>query len=270
MPDLVRNGTIVLPDDPAAREDARNAAQAVIIGYIERDLMEHFRRPKLDSEKSVYPEFCDKYADASREQEFEIWEKIGREVEASTKAHPESPLDERAAAYLTLQFLEYDGPPRSEELYMSLPLFAEAYEKKLKEKYGDAYAHERLYEGMRKSFPAFLTRYIGMNSIISILATTNLATKETFDKSSPPLRPDVIFEPRMLRLKDDDSLVFSETFVDIIHEHAQRKNYKEDQVGRTEDRGCPVLFSEERDAILAFSIEEMIAQHKMASITARP
>jgi hypothetical protein len=266
IPPLLKRGVVVVPEDAAEREDARNAAQAVIIDSIEKELMSTFQRPELPGKDEFYSEFFTAYDSAVTEQETVIWGNIGKRVEEKTKKHQAGPLDEESAAYLTLRRLGEEEAPQSRELYLTLAPIGRAYEERLREKYGEHYSPSLLYDGFRKHMPHFMLRFISMDSVISHLVALNSPTKETRakDNTEPLISSHTKFDPRVIQLDDHDSLRFAPKFIDLIHSYAREKGITEDMHGRTEDRGCPVLYSSERDAIIKFAIEELIAQHQKA------
>ena len=265
MPDLIKDGVVVLPEDPKEINDARAAAFSVLIDHQERELIEHFRRPEL-TQDDFYTDFAVSYSTEITNQESEIWDRFEKETAQKQEQEPTAPLTEQEAAYLTLTAADAargipTDHPQSIELYEFLPKYVESYEALLKQKYGDSYSPDILYEALRKYMPKFMTRFIAMDPVISKIAAINLMSEESLDKGDDTAH--ATFEPRTMELDGDDSLQFKKLFVDAIHEHAMEKNFTEDSVGRTEDRGCPALYSNQRDAVLKFAVEEMIAQHKL-------
>ena len=260
-PKVIRDGAVILPESPAEREDIRNAAQSVMIEYIERGLMHDFKRPELPDKDDFYSEFSAIYPDAIQAEEFRQWERAGDAFAQRTKENPAAPLDETSAAYLTLTFMGMEEPPQSIELYPILAAFGRAYESLLREKYGDQYSDELLYRNLRSQMKPFLLRFIGMDSITSMLLSQNAVTKET-QHDTMILHPGAVIEPRLLDLGENDSLRFPPEFIDAVHKHIREQGITKDPLGRTEDRGCPVLYSSERDAVVEFAIEELIAQRK--------
>jgi hypothetical protein len=196
-----------------------------------------------------------------------IWEEIGREIDQLLAEQPDRNLTEKEAAYLTYKmlrttaYLEEEPPPQSNELYMNLAVHARAYEELLRKKHGEGYTAALFYRALREHMPNFLFRFIGMDSVTSILLTINAMPKEIAGEKAF-LHEGTVIESRFMELGEDDSFFFKPRFLDAVCEHARQKDIREDSIGRTEDRGCPVLYSTERDAIIRFSIEELIAQHE--------
>ena len=152
-------------------------------------------------------------------------------------------------------------PPGSHELYMNLAIFARVYEELMRKKQGDAYSAEFLYQGLREHMPGFLLRLIGMDSVISMLLTMNAKPRKV-PEDTVILQPGTVLDSRLMEIRENGSFNFHPKFVEMIHEHARKNDLREDSMDRTEDRGCPVLYSSERDAIIRLSIEELIAQHQ--------
>jgi hypothetical protein len=261
MPDKIREGTVLLAETLPEREDVRNAAQAILIDYMQSRLMTSFRRPPLPRKEAFYAEFFGTYMRLIREEELRIWEEIGREVDTALAGNPLRELTEKEAAYLTIAMLGHPEGPSSMELYMNLAFYAQGHETLLKEKYGDWYAPGIFYRALRAHMPRFLLRLIGMDSITGILLTMNARPRDHIDSGSV-IEPDTVIDERLMELGEDDSYGFAPKFVEAVCEHAREQAFTEDAVGRTEDRGCPVLYSGERDAIISFAIEELVAQHE--------
>lgn len=260
-PAKIKEGVVLIPRNVPEGHDMSNAAQAVLISHIESRLMEHFQRPVLSRSGEFYAEFNRAYTYAAYVQERRIWEEIGCEVDQSLAEKPDRELTDKEAAYLTLVMFGHPTPPESMELYMFLPAYARAYEELLREKYGDRYTPALFYKALREHMPKFILQIIGMDMVITFLLTMNLATgpiEEGFI-----LKPGTVLDTRLMKLGENDALFLLPKFVDAIHERAREQNYREDQNGRTEDRGCPVLFASKRDEILSFAIEELIAQHAL-------
>lgn len=261
LPQLIRNGTVLIRNEPAEREDIRNAAQSILIDYIEREVMATFKRPSLVKSCDFYAAFYVAYEKAIRDTELAIWKHFGKEFEVWSAKHAAEPLTEKWAAYLTYAFREYPEPPQSNELYMNMAPLARAYESLLRQKYGKKYSHEQFYETLHTRFPTFLFRFIGMDTLIGALISTNLHIKRTHQEGMLVSRYS-FYEPRLFILDENDTLVFKPAFLAAIRAHAQEQNFKEDHQGRAKDRGCPFLFAKERTSVLDFAIHELIEQHR--------
>lgn len=258
----IKQGIVILAEELPEQEDARNAAQAILIDHIESRLMQRFRRPALDPDGEFYAEFFDAYVKVVRTAEENVWCEIEREVCEALAEQPDRDLSEKEAAYLTYTYVGYiDQPPDSTEYYMNLAVFSRAYEELLKKKYGEQYTPGVFYRALRTHMYGFVMRLIAMDSLISVLLLQNMKSPERADKYQL-LRPETVLDSCFMRLGEDDSFAFAPQFIDAVHEHTRENNMKKDAVGRIEDRGCPVLYSSERDAIIHFGIEELIAQHK--------
>jgi len=261
LPNKIKEGTVLLARDLPEREDVRNAAQSILIGHIASRLISGFNRPALKRGGEFYGEFFATYMEAIQAEELRIWEEISCEMDRALAERPGRDLTDTQAAYLTYAMLGHQEPPQSQELYMNLAVFARTYEELLRDKYGEAFAFALFYKALREHMPAFLFRLIGMDSLISVLLTMNAKPRELVNETLI-LRPGTVIESRFMDLGEDDSFAFRPKFVEVAHEHAQKNNLRKDFVGRTEDRGCPVLFASGRDAVIRFSIEELIAQHE--------
>lgn len=257
-----RKGLVLTPSSVAEGIDMATAAQAVLINHIESRLMRNFKRPTLAREGDFYAEFNKAYVRMAYAEEHRIWKEIGREVDQAFMLEPEREFTDKEAAYLTLWRLGVKKPPQSIELYMFLPAFAQAYEELLRKKYAERYTPAIFYKALRTHMAAFLLRIIGMDMVIIFLLTLNMVSTIPNAKGFI-LKPGVVLDSRLMGLKEDDKLFLSSAFVEAIHERAREQNFREDQSGRTEDRGCPVLYSSQRDAIIRFAIEELIAQHEL-------
>lgn len=144
---------------------------------------------------------------------------------------------------------------------MNLAVYARTYEELLREKYGERYTPAIFYRALREHMPRFMFELIAMDSVTSALLTINAKPRELADEMLI-LRPETTLGRRFMGLGEDDSFFFQPKFVEIVREHARAQDIREDYEGRTEDRGCPVLYATERDAILRFAIEELVTQHE--------
>jgi hypothetical protein len=266
LPKKLKAGVVLLTENTPEGEDIRTAAQSILISIIESRLMGEFKRPALKPGREFYAEFLAVYQDHIQAEEFRIWEELGCEIDQSLAKQPNRDLTEVEAAYLTYTMLRTETvlleqePPQSNELYMNLAVYARAYEELLREKYKGQHTPELLYKALREHMPNFLFRLIGMDSVLSILLTMNAIPKELAGEKIL-LHERTVIEPRFMELGADDSFSFRPKFLEMVCDLARRQNFTEDSLGRTEDRGCPVLYATERDAIIRFSIEELIAQH---------
>jgi hypothetical protein len=261
LPDKIKGGIVLIAEDEAEGEDIRNAAQSILISDIAPRLMKDFRRPKLESGKEFFEAFFYAYAEEVYAEELRIWEEISDEIDRTLAEQPGRDLTGSEAAYLTYSLLGYEEPPQSFELYMNLAVFARTYEELLRKKYGPEYTAALFYQALREHMPNFLFRLIGMDSVTSALLTLNAKPRETAGETLI-LQPTTRLESRFMELREDDSFSFRPQFVDMIHEHMRSFGIKEDGQGRTEDRGCPVLYASERSAIVRFSIDQLIAEHE--------
>lgn len=257
----IKQGEILTPASVDEALDMSSAAQAVLISHIESRLIQNFKRPALVTGDDLYAEFNRAYVQMVYGEELRIWEEIGLEVDHALVLEPERSFTDKEAAYLTLIRLKHKDPPQSIELYMFLPAYAQAYESLLKEKYGERYTSVLFYNALREHMPKFMLQIISMDMVITFLITWHLLPE--VHTEGYLLKPGVVLNSRCMGLSDDDKLFLLPTLIEAIHEHARKKGFKEDQNGRTEDRGCPVLYSSARNAILRFAIEELIAQHQL-------
>jgi hypothetical protein len=262
LPKKIKEGVVLLAEDLPESEDIRNAAQSILIGYIESRLMESFRRPTLKPGGDFFQEFFATYMEAIQIEELRVWEEMSCEIDYAISERPDRDLTDKEAAYLTYTMLGYEIPPQSQELYMNLAVYARVYDELLRGKYGEHYTPTFFYKALREHMPAFLFKLIGMSSVISALLTMNAKPRELVDETLI-LQPHTILESRFMEIGEDNSFFFLPKFVEVVYEHVEEKNFTNDFVGRTEDRGCPVLYASGRNTIIHFSIEELIAQHKL-------
>lgn len=264
FPKKIKEGVVLLAENSPEGEDIRNAAQSILIGHVESRLMSSFQRPALKGGGEFYGEFFAVYMELIKADELRIWEEISCELDLAISQQPSRELTVLEAAYLSYMMLkgkQSKEPPQSQELYMNLAVFARAYEELLRKKYGEEFSHALFYKALREHMPVFLLRLIGMDSIMSMLLTMNAKPRELVDETLI-LHPEMKLDLRFMELGEDDSFSFRPRFVEVMCEHVQQHNFTEDSLGRTEDRGCPVLYAPLRDAIISFSIEELIAQHQ--------
>ncbi len=281
--DAFKSGTVVVLEPPSSREnmitrdeyvaeftDISNAAQTVLIDHIQKALIERFVRPQIaqdTAKEAFYAVFAHDYARYVRDLEIAIWNELGEQVREQTEHLTEHELDElppTVAAYITYVGLGISRPPSSIELYVYLAKYAESYETLLQQKYGSAYVPELYYEGLQKHIHSFMVKFIGMDSVMSERLTLNLTSPEV--KSSiqfaealegvDPLNVD------HLELTGAGGLGFKKDYVDRVHAHVRAHTISHDMMGRTETRGCPVLYAKERDRVIAFAINEIIIQHR--------
>jgi len=264
FPSKIQEGVVILARDLPESEDVRNAAQAILITHIQSRLMLSFKRPPLTSGGEFYTEFFTTYVKAIGEEELRVWKEFCDDVDATLLEDPGRDLTDKEAAYLTYVFLDDSWiPPTSTEYYMNLPVYARAYEELVQEKYGKGYTPEIFYKALRAHMPNFILWLIAMDPVILVLLTMNAKPRDLVNQPLI-LNTDTVLDAKFMCLgEDDDSFFFLPKFVGAIHEHAKQCAFREDHLGRTEDRGCPVLYSFERDAIICFAIEELIAQHRM-------
>lgn len=262
-PDRLKNGVVLWTKDESRRYDMMSAANSILLSHVQWRLRASFRRPALKAGRDFYAEFFRAYVEVSYAEECRIWDEIGCEVEQTFSERHVHGFTDKEAAYLTLVGLGQKEPPQSMELYMFLPSYARAYEELLHEKHGEQYTHEILYQRLREHMPKFLLQVIGTDMVVTFLTTLNLVSMPPRGPEGFILKPDVPLDLRLMDLDEDDKLFLLPKFIDAIHEQAREKGIKEDQNGRTEDRGCPVLFASERDAIITFAIDELIAQHEL-------
>ncbi len=256
----LREGVVLVAENMPEREDVRNAAQAVLINHIASRLMKSFNRPALDTGGEFYTAFFASYMERIRAEELRIWEEFASEMDGALSKPLDRNLTETESAYLTYALLDLGEPPQSQELYMNLAVHARTYEELLRTKYGEAYSPSRFYDALRTHMPAFLYRLISMDSVMSMLLTMNTKPGHLVEETLI-LYPETVLDARFFELGADDSFSFRPKFIEVTHEHARAHDFTEDSHGRTEDRGCPVLYASARDAIIRFSIEELIAQH---------
>jgi len=269
LPAKLKDGVVLISDDKAEKEDMRNAAQAVLIDYIEEELMRTFESPILDKQKDFYNTFWRVYFEVVQRKEVEAWDNLSTEVDNLLKKSPNAELTVREAAYLTLNMVSRHETMAvsSVELYFFLSMSAQVYETLLKEKYKNSYNDKIFYECLRKNFPKFLSRLIGLDSVIAAVLSTNIQTAESLEHNAATVKEgDLTFEteydPNFFYLGDDDSLHINPKLMEEIYKYAKENEISEDMIGRTADRGCPVLYASKRDAIIDFAIEELIEQHK--------
>ena len=253
LPQRIREGTVLVSKDEKEKEDIRNAAQSILIDYIEKELLNTFKRPRLDENREFYEAFLKGYCPYVEERETEIWEELSKHANNALKENPEKDLSEKEAAYLTLSSLDghENNAALSGELYYFLAMHTRVYEDLLKEKHKELYTDEILYSALRDHMPKFLLRFIGLDSVIASLINDNAQTKESRERD---LEDEMIpvkgqFEARMFYLTEDDSLRIKSTLIDEVTNQAKEKGIIGDQVGRTEDRGCPVLFASQRHSV---------------------
>ena len=62
----------------------------------------------------------------------------------------------------------------------------------------------------------------------------------------------------------DDNLKLSinPKIIEFFKRHAKEHDIKSDHIGRTENRGCPFLKTNNQDVIITFAIDELIGQYK--------
>jgi hypothetical protein len=263
LPNKLKEGIVLLPETVPEIRDTRAAAHAVIIDHMQPRLIQNFVRPLLSGTKEFYGEFFMAYLKASYRTERRIWEEIAREFDQAIAENPLRELTAQEAAYLTLVAHGYKTGPQSMELYMNLASYARAYEGLLRDKYGDWFTGATFYKALRAHMPKFLSRLIGLDAVILNLVTINLTPRKHRRGIGFVLRPSIALDARLLDLGENDSLSFPPKFLHEIHKLAKEVGFKTDLNGRTEDRGCPVLFADEYPKILSFAIEELIAQHQL-------
>lgn len=263
FPKKISEGIVLISENMEEGEDIRNTAQSVLIDVIGPRLRRTFRRPELDRGKEFYEEFFLVYRQAIHAEELRIWEEVSSELDISLAERLDRDLTPVEAAYLSYTMLGYEDPPQSHELYMNMAVFSRAYEELVKEKYGGRYTSSLFYEAMRAHMPSFILRLISMDSATSEILTVNAQPR---DKESERglliLESDTVILAHYMEIGEDNSFSFDPIFVEMVHEHMYRQGIREDGTGRTEDRGCPVLYTSGRDAIIRFAIEEIIEQHK--------
>lgn len=258
----LKEGTVLTAKDLPEILDISHAAQAILISTIESRLMSSFTRPLPRRGEEFYAAFSSAYMEGIRAEELRIWEELGDEIDHALSEQSGRDLTGVEAAYLSYTMLGIEEPPQSYELYINLAAFARAYEELMRKKYGEKFSQPLFYKALREHMPAFLVRLISMDSVISVLLTMNVKPRDQVEESII-LQPETTFDACFMEVRDDDSFSFRPKFVEAICSHAKQYDIREDQLGRTEDRGCPVLYASERDSIIRFSIEELITQHEM-------
>lgn len=266
---LLEKGTVLVTERRSPEWwDAQNAAQTILINHLHPKIVASFKRPALPEDGNLYQNFAQMYVKEIDQAEKDAWAVFGSSFSEKFARMNKDDLDnltDAEAAYLTLsQAEDVDSMPSSQELFEYLPRYTEVYEGLLKKKYGENYEPERLYVNLRTKMPQFLLKFIAMDSLL--VEKTNLYGQTELDEDADLVPSDFSFNPAVFELTEDDNLVFTRRFVDFVHNSLEKKDVKDSQ-GRTEDRGCPVLFAEKgvRDTIINFAIEELISQHEAST-----
>ncbi len=263
MRKAIREGVVLLERDLPEGRDISNTAQSELISHIQSELMKTFKRPQLKRGCEFYSEFSAAYEEAIRVEEFRIWENMSNEIDNALSKNPDRELSEKEAAYLAYTMHGSEDPPQSWELYMNLAVFARVYEELLRKKYDKQFSSKLFYEALRTHMPTFLFHLMSMSPIILRQVIMYAKPRELLEES-PLLHPRTTLESRCFEIGKDDSFSFLPKFVEAMCDHVweHKHEFREDPFGRTEDRGCPFLYSSRRNEVMRFSIEELIAQHK--------
>lgn len=257
----LEKGVALIPENFLEWEDVRNAAQAVIIDHIQSRLMVRFKRPIISDFREFFTRFNDEYVERIREVEIEVWDEICNETTEALLKRPDRDMSDKEAACLTYLFSGHPMPPDSTEFYMTMTIFARAYQELLQEKYLENYKPEIFYQALRQHMYKFIMSLLALDSAMAGLLVMGAAKDLTSGYNT--IETHTVIDSQFLELDSNDAMSFTPEFVTRASDYAQEEKIKADASGRKEDRGCPALFAKRRDAIICFAIEELIAQHQI-------
>ncbi len=262
---LFEQGTVIVAETNTPEWwDAQNAAQTICINHLHPKVIADFSRPVLPDTGDFYERFSDKYIQEVRKTETAVWREFGKKFNKRFEDLDSDALDNLSdieAAYLVLSRAETAQIPGSEELFGFLARVSEVYETLLKKKFKERYSPSMFYKMLRENMSVFILKFIALDSVIAEDTFLFAGAKKQADGSLSV--SGFSLNPIVFQLGDNDELLFTKDFTNFVHQEVEGKGKTSDSVGRTEDRGCPVLFAkkEVRDGIISFAIEELIAQH---------
>ena len=262
--DLLSEGIVLNPASRDELYDITNVAQSIITEPVLDDVMKNWQTPSLECLPETFCKvFCESYFSLIQENEIKSWDVVASSV-ISDKDIDLNHLTPLQAAVLTLESIPgyEDRAVSSQELFVELAMHAQQYETQLKKKLSHGYNTDIFYDLLRKNFPNFLKRLIALDSLIIDLYRTNSPEQNRSDPDRIIMYLGSELDSKLYDVDENNVFKIKPEYINGLKKFAQDSNFKEDSLGRTENRGCPFLVSNIKDSFIDFAIKEYISQHR--------
>lgn len=267
----IKQGIIVLEgsqQNESRWRDIYYATMPEIITAIYSEAIENFKRPTLEKSGHGFPlDFIREYHEQMNKSVETIRERIETELLDNLKESPEKDLTPLEAALLSQTFNDNRTLiPDSGPFFIHIGIYGYIYEQLLKEKMGTAYSADALYETLEKNFSNVLLAQTATSNLLTEAERALLYGQDYWEKATEGGVPFTLktLNYSHLHLDKNDVLRVTPEGVATIHEFIKEKKPTESLSGRTEERGCPVLYTKNLKDIYDFGVREYIAQHKIA------
>lgn len=272
----IKQGVVALegsPRDESRWRDIYYAAMPEIIDAIYREVIANFKRPVLEQgTQGFFVDFMIQYTEHINQHVREIRERLESELLSKLDADSKQELSPLEASLLSQMFNDdRTFNPASDPFFIYIGTYGYIYEQLLKEKFGPSYSHETLYQALENTFKDFLLGKTATPDILGDVEKTLLYGSEYWEKGNKggvPFDPNTL-DYSYLYLDENNMLRMTPDAINTIHTFLQEKTPTESLSGRTEERGCPVLYAKSRDEIYNFGVREYIAQHKIRQLQER-
>jgi hypothetical protein len=269
LPNL-RKGFVAIEDrdNPNSWRDTYYAAMPEIIDALYDEVIANFQRPTLEvSGHGFALDFIQYHKQIDREVAT-IRERVEEELLATLAETPDKELSPLEASLLSQMFADNRTlVPESGPFFIHIGTYGYIYEKLLREKMGGSFSTEVLYQVLQKNFKSFLIAQTATSDLLLDAERVFLFGADYWENSEKGTGTPFTLETldySHLSLDENNVLRVTPEGIEAMHQFVKEKKPIESLAGRTEERGCPVLYARNRDAIYEFGVREYIAQHKIA------
>ena len=268
LPNL-RKGFVAIEDrdNPNSWRDTYYAAMPEIIDAIYSEVIENFQRPTLEvSGHGFALDFIQQYEEQTDQEVTIIRERLEEELLATLTEAPDKELSPLEASLLSQMFADNRRLiPKSGPFYIQIGIYGYIYEQLLRKKMGESFSAEAFYQVLQKNFKDFLIAQTATNDLLSHAERSFLYGADYWENGEKGVTFTLeTLNYSHLYLDKNNILRVTPEGLEAIHQFVKEKKPIESLAGRTEERGCPVLYTRNRDAIYEFGVNEYIAQHKIA------
>jgi hypothetical protein len=259
--------TIEDRDNPNSWRDTYYAAMPEIIDAIYSEVMENFQRPVLEVGGHGFAlDFIRQYHEQTDLEVTAIRERVEEELLTTLAETPDKEFSPLEASLLSQMFADNRTlVPDSGPFYIHIGIYGYIYEELLKRKMRESFSAEALYQVLQKNFKNFLIAQTATSDLLLNVERSFLYGGGYWENSEEgvPFTLDTL-NYSYLYLDENNLLRVTPEGIEAIHQFIKEKKPVESLAGRTEERGCPVLYARNRDAIYEFGVQEYVAQHRIA------